>query len=107
MRSQQLRRARGSNGLLHRACAALALHSCAGLKPGTALPCGATCLTSPAPVLACRPRSDGIVKWVGKKTGPPTHVVDTEAKLAELEKENAVLVVGYFKEAKVCLYVAQ
>eukprot|EP00197_Chlamydomonas_leiostraca_P006170 CAMPEP_0202858778 /NCGR_PEP_ID=MMETSP1391-20130828/1156_1 /ASSEMBLY_ACC=CAM_ASM_000867 /TAXON_ID=1034604 /ORGANISM="Chlamydomonas leiostraca, Strain SAG 11-49" /LENGTH=530 /DNA_ID=CAMNT_0049537733 /DNA_START=11 /DNA_END=1603 /DNA_ORIENTATION=+ len=42
--------------------------------------------------------AEGIVNWIKKKTGPPAVVVETADKLAELEQDNAVIVVGYFKK---------
>ena len=47
--------------------------------------------------------SDGIVSWIKKKTGPIAITVDSADKLTELEAENPVLIVAYYKELKVRL----
>ncbi len=46
-------------------------------------------------------RRDGIVAWVKRKTGPPTHTIDDASKLKAKEAEAAAIVVGYFKDLKV------
>ena len=40
--------------------------------------------------------SESIIRWVKKKTGPAAVTVDTPEALAALEKESAVIAVGYF-----------
>lgn len=40
---------------------------------------------------------EGLVKWVRKKTGPPAIVVDDVKALQELESQNPIVVVGFFK----------
>lgn len=46
------------------------------------------------------------MNWVKRKTGPFATTVDDAAKLAELEKDHAVIIVGYFTSldvgARVC-----
>ncbi|KAG2485578.1 hypothetical protein HYH03_015739 [Edaphochlamys debaryana] len=42
--------------------------------------------------------ADGIVGWIKKKTGPPATTVDDAEKLKELEGDNGVIILGYFKE---------
>lgn len=44
--------------------------------------------------------SAGIANWIKKKTGPPAATISDADALAALEKDNAVLVVGYFKSFK-------
>ncbi|GMH36269.1 hypothetical protein BSKO_04137 [Bryopsis sp. KO-2023] len=44
--------------------------------------------------------SDGIVKWIKKKTGPPAETITTVEELEKLEKDNEVLIVGYFGDFK-------
>lgn len=51
--------------------------------------------------------SDGIVRWVKKKTGPPAADMADKAALTAAEKEAEVIVLGYFTEAKVCRGLAQ
>lgn len=51
-------------------------------------------------LLACL-CSDGIVRWVKKKTGPAAATIEDKAGLEAAEKESEVLVLGYFKELKV------
>jgi len=41
--------------------------------------------------------ADGITNWVKRKSGPFATKVDSADKLAELEKDAAVIIVGYFK----------
>lgn len=41
------------------------------------------------------------MNWIKKKTGPATIVVESADKLAELEKENPVVVLGFFKKLEV------
>jgi hypothetical protein len=48
-----------------------------------------------------RSTSDGIVRWVKKKTGPAAAEVADKDALAAAEKGAEVLAVGYFKEYKV------
>lgn len=43
------------------------------------------------------------MSWIKKRTGPPTVNVETAEALATIEAENAVIVVGYFKELKASL----
>lgn len=45
--------------------------------------------------------SDGIIRWVKKKTGPPADTVKTVAELEKLESDNEVIIVGFFKAFKV------
>lgn len=45
--------------------------------------------------------SDGIVRWVKKKTGPAAADLADKAALTAAEKEAEVIVLGYFTEAKV------
>lgn len=45
--------------------------------------------------------SDGIIRWVKKKTGPPAADMADKAALTAAEKEAEVLVLGYFTELKV------
>ena len=40
--------------------------------------------------------AEGIVNWLKKKTGPFAATVETPEKLAELEKENPILMLAYF-----------
>jgi hypothetical protein len=44
--------------------------------------------------------SAGIANWIKKKTGPPAATIADADALKALEKDNAVLVVGYFKAFK-------
>lgn len=46
--------------------------------------------------------SDGIVRWVKKKTGPPAETLTSVAELEALEASNEVVLVGYFKKFEVC-----
>lgn len=48
-----------------------------------------------------RRRSDGITRWVKKKTGPAAATIEDKDGLAKAEKESEVLVLGYFKDFKV------
>lgn len=41
---------------------------------------------------------ESIVRWVKKKTGPPAITIATEAELEAAEKNNDVLVLGYFSK---------
>lgn len=52
----------------------------------------------PASCLTC---SDGIVRWVKKKTGPAAATIEDKDGLAAAEKESEVIVIGYFKDFKV------
>jgi hypothetical protein len=54
-----------------------------------------------SPSSPARTRSDGIVRWVKKKTGPAAADMADKAALAAAEKEAEVLVLGYFTETKV------
>jgi hypothetical protein len=45
--------------------------------------------------------SDGIVRWVKKKTGPAAADMADKAALTAAEKEAEVIVLGYFTEKKV------
>lgn len=57
---------------------------------------------STCPLLPPLPHtSDGIVRWVKKKTGPAAADMADKAALAAAEKEAEVLVLGYFTETKV------
>lgn len=47
------------------------------------------------------PRSDGIVRWVKKKTGPAAADVADKDALTAAEKGAEVLAIGFFKELKV------
>eukprot|EP00775_Hariotina_reticulata_P003132 gene3132-3410_t len=44
--------------------------------------------------------ADGIVKWLKKKTGPAAATLADKDALATAEKDNEVLVLGYFKDFK-------
>lgn len=44
--------------------------------------------------------SDGIIRWVKKKTGPPADTVETVEQLEKLEAENEVVLLGHFNEFK-------
>lgn len=44
--------------------------------------------------------SDGIVRWVKKKTGPAAATIDAKDGLSAAEKESEVIVIGYFKDFK-------
>ena len=52
------------------------------------------------------PCSDGIVRWIKKKTGPAAATLASKDDLAAQEKEAEVLVVGYFKDFKGADYEA-
>jgi hypothetical protein len=45
--------------------------------------------------------SDGIVRWVKKKTGPAAADIADKTALTAAEKEAEVIVLGYFTEKKV------
>jgi len=45
--------------------------------------------------------SDGIIRWVKKKTGPPAADVADKAALTAVEKDAEVVILGYFTEFKV------
>ena len=42
-----------------------------------------------------------IVRWVKKKTGPPAITIETEQELETAEKDNEVIVLGYFEKFEV------
>lgn len=50
--------------------------------------------------------SEGIVRWVKKKTGPAAATIEDKDALTAAEKDAEVIVIGYFKEFKVtcCTY---
>jgi len=50
--------------------------------------------------------SDGIARWIKKKTGPAAATLADAAALTAAEKDAAVLVVGYFKDLKGAEYEA-
>ena len=41
------------------------------------------------------------MRWIKKKTGPAAATLETKDALAALEKENEVVVLGYFKKFEV------
>ena len=45
--------------------------------------------------------SEGIVRWIKKKTGPAAEKLADKDALAAAEKAHEVVVVAYFKELKV------
>jgi hypothetical protein len=45
--------------------------------------------------------SEGIVRWVKKKTGPAAATLADKDALAAAEKEHEIIVVAYYKELKV------
>lgn len=49
----------------------------------------------------CPVCSEGIVRWVKKKSGPAAADLADKAALTAAEKEAEVIVLGYFTEAKV------
>ncbi len=48
-------------------------------------------------------RSDGIVKWVKRKTGPFAATIASADQLASMEKDAAVVVLGFFSAFEVRL----
>jgi len=86
-------------GMLHGGV--VCMHACRRGQQGRMRAARLTALRTPPPPPPLHHRSEGIVRWIKKKTGPAAADLKDKDALAAAEKANEVLVLGYFKELKV------